>query len=241
MKRPDVGDPSIIKLKKTHSHRLGGGGYRSKGGGRYMGLFDWNFVAGYIKKKANDTLYTGVTENKTNGQYFMFQLQESILSNYIWAKSYKRNKTVKFGLQNTYELGLKSGSATGDSSNYSDVKTPTSGNTNFFFNYQLGLAMVIRLGKKADIGYTYYPYVKSVFAPDVKHYSKARFRYGHLMGEYSFGGKRQYELKYLRGGRMYIGASYTQAKQDFTTNPKYYMGSSNVSTSWIQLSMGRIF
>lgn len=206
-----------------------------------MGLWDWNFAGGYINKTASPENTASIGQQSTSGQYIMFQLQESILSNYIWAKSYNRNKRVKFGLQNTYEPGIRWGQAIRDSSNYSTVAISQPSATKVFFNYQLGLALVVRITDQIDAGFTYYPFVNSVLTPSVDKYSKLRFRYGPLMAEYSFGDKTALELKYLRGKKIYIGASYTKMNQNFT-NPYYYgFGTSNTATSLYQVSIGRIF
>jgi hypothetical protein len=235
MKKPSVPEPSIMKIKKVRSH--------SSYNDQYMGLWDWNFAGGYINKTATlDKATTlGVNEQNTSGQYIMFQLQESILSNYIWAKSYKRNKRVKFGLQNTYEPGIRWGQAIRDSSNYSTVAISQPSATKVFFNYQLGLALALRINDQVDVGFTYYPFVNSVLTPGVDKYSKLRFRYGPLMAEYSFGDKTALEFKYLRGKKIYIGASYTKTDQSFT-NPYYHgYGTSNTATSLYQISIGRVF
>ena len=235
MKKPSVPEPSIMKVKKVRSHSS----YNSQ----YMGLWDWNFAGGYISKKATPETTTtlGPSEQATNGQYIMFQLQESILSNYIWARSYNRNKRVKFGLQNTYEPGIRWGQAIVDSSNYSTVAISQPSVTKVFFNYQLGLALAIRITDQIDAGFTYYPFVNSVLTPSVNKYSKLRFRYGPVMAEYSFGDKTAFEFKYLRGKKIYFGASYTKTDQNFT-NPYYYgYGTSNTATSLYQVSIGRVF
>lgn len=236
LKKPDVPDPSLLKIKQSKGIYHGAG---------YMGLWDWNFSLGYIDKSARlaSAPITPATLN-TSGQYFMFHLQDGLLSNYYLAKSYKKNKRFKFGFQNTIDLGVKRGAAAGDSSNHATAKGPMDADLNFFFNYQAGLAMVLRLSPTLDVGYTYYPYVKSIFHPSQSKgtYWKARLRYTNFMFEYSFGDDKCVELKYLRGRKMYIGLSYTETRR---ARSDYYVGygsnTTNINTNWFQLSLGRVF
>ncbi|MES2701412.1 MAG: hypothetical protein V4649_02180 [Bacteroidota bacterium] len=231
LKKPDVPTPSLLKIKQAKGI--------SRGGSGYMGLFDWNFSAGYIDKTASQGAITAPLSLNTSGQYFMFHWQDGLLSNYFLAKSYKRDKRIKFGFQNTVDLGLKRGVANGDSSNYAFAKeSANTGKLDFFVNYQAGLAVVVRVNRTIDVGYTYYPYVKSVFSPDIKNYSKVRARISRFMAEYSFNGKTSYEFKYLHSRKLYIGVSYTESEKRYSD---FSHGTSNVATSWIHLSLGRVF
>jgi hypothetical protein len=235
LKKPTVPEPSIMKIKKVKSY--------SSYGSNYMGLWDWNFAGAYVSKTATpiESYPVGAHEQSTTGQYVMFQLQESIISNYIWAKSYKRDKRVKFGLQNVYEPGIRWGQAAHDSSDYSSTTTLPPSVAKIFFNYQFGLAFAVRITSQVDVGFTYYPYVYSKLTPGVQEYSKLRLRYSHFMAEYSFGDKTALEFKYLRGKKIYFGASYTTSAKNFT-NPYYYgYGTTNSSTGLYQLSIGRAF
>ena len=209
------------------------------GSGRKMGLFDINIGVGNTDRVAreNTTLPQPATQS-TGGQYALFQFQESILSNYFWARSYKKNKRVKFGFQDTYELGLKSGSANSDSSTYATAKTSPAGTFKSFFNYEAGLAIVVRITNSADIGYTYYPYVHSSLTPDTKNYSKLRLRYSHFTGEVTFGGKQSYDFKYTHR-KMYLGLSYTLLSH--TYNRYGFDNPSDVKTNLLKLSIGHIF
>lgn len=231
LQKPSVPTPSI-KLVKTPKH------YRASAGS--MGLFDLNFSAGYINKTAAVTQASmPLTEVATSGQYFMGHLQESVLSNYFLAKRSKRDKKFKLGLQNTVDLGVKRGAAINSMSDYAKPAATDAGQIKLFLNYQFGIATALRLARSADVGFTYYPYVKSMFAPDVKKYMKARLRYSRVMVEYSFGGVNAVELKYIKSGRTYVGLSYTNNNRMYTGTYPYL--SSDVNTRWYQLSIGRVF
>jgi hypothetical protein len=241
MEKPIVPTPDMHKLKKTHHFRLGhsySGHSNGRGMGGSMGLFDWNFSLGYIDKTANENLPgREPAQLNTDGQFAMFHLQESVLSNYFLAKKYHKDKRIKFGFQDTFDLGVKRGVAVDKTSNLATSTTLGSGDLSSFFNYQAGLAVVIKVNSLIDVGYTYYPYVNSIFSPDTKAYAKARLRCGPLMGEYSFNGKNSFELKYLAKRKLYIGLSYTQYNQNF-----YDAGYiSNVNTHWYHFSLGRVF
>ena len=99
LKKPDVPEPTLKMVKAPK--------YRANSAGS-MGLFDWNFSLGYINKTAT-VKQTGTLplDVESSGQYAMFHLQESILSNYFLAKKYKRNKRFKIGFQNTFDFGMK--------------------------------------------------------------------------------------------------------------------------------------
>jgi hypothetical protein len=235
LRKPDVPDPSLLKIKQSKGYY---------GGPGYMGLWDWNFSLGYIDRSARlASAPITPAELNTSGQYFMFHLQDGLLSNYFLAKSYKRDKRFKFGFQNTFDLGVKRGAAASDSSKYVTAKSPIDGDMNFFFNYQAGFAAVLRVTRSLDIGYTYYPYVKSIFHPNSKTYWKARVRYSRFMAEYSFGDDKCFEFKYLRSSKMYIGFSYTENRRSHS-DYSYGIGgynTTNVNTNWIHLSIGRVF
>jgi hypothetical protein len=239
LQKPDVTPPSLKKVKRVHYHKHSYG--RTGYGGGYMGLFDWNFSLGYIDKLAQET-FPGVAapnDLATSGQYFMGHLQESVLSNYFLGKKSKRNRRVKFGFQDTFDLGLMRGAATDKSSDFTTNNTAQYGNkVSGFFNYEAGLAIVVRAGKRVDLGYTYYPYVNSTFAPGIRNYSKVRVRLGPVMGEYSFNGKTELALKYLRGSKLYFGLSYNKTEGRYI-NSGY--GISNVSTNWFHISLGKVF
>ena len=209
--------------------------------GRKMGLFDFNIGVGNADRvaKENTTLHPPATQS-TGGQYGLVQIQESILSNYFWARASKKNKRVKFGFQDTYELGLKTGSVNSDSSTYAIAKTPQTQTNSFksFFNYEAGLAIVVRITNSADIGYTYYPYVSSSLTPFTKQYSKLRLRYSHFTGEVTFGGKQSYDFKYTHR-KIYFGLSYTRLSHTYTYYGFY--NPSDVKTNLLKLGIGYIF
>lgn len=228
LQKPTVPEPSL-KIVKTQKTRYGTGA-------GYMGLFDWNVSGGYISK---DVTQTGMATPalSAGGGYAMFHLQESVLSNYFLAKKYKRNKRVKIGLQNTFDFGMGMGSAARRSTEVLPIDTLSKG-LKFYLNYQFGIASAIRITNKVDIGYTYYAYSKTLFFPDTRSYHKARFRYSHLMAEYSFGGVQAIELKYLRGKKGYFGLGYYNYEQQY--NAAYALPRT-VNTSWYQISIGKVF
>jgi hypothetical protein len=225
LEKPQVALPSIMKPKKTK--------YSSNKGG-YMGLWDWNFGVGYIDKTEQRKDGASLANEKTNGVYTLFQLQESMLSNYFWAR--KKNKRVKFGLQNTATLGIKMGPALDNSAVAASKKDK--GSVDYILDYQAGLALAVRVSPKVDVGFTYYPYVYSSTYSDVGPYSKFRVRVGRLMCEYSAMGKQAIDVKYLRGRKLYMGVSYTHYEQN-TTN--YLTSSTTTNTNWIHLNFGRVF
>lgn len=231
LKKPDVPAPSIKLIKPAKSFRSSAGN---------MGLFDLNLSGGYIDKTASVTQTAApLTDVATSGQYVMGHLQESVLSNYFLARRSKRDKKFKIGLQNTFDLGVKRGAAINSTSDYTTPTASEAGKIKLFFNYQFGLAATLKVARNADIGFTYYPYVRSMFAPDTRKYMKARLRYSRLMVEYSFGGVSAVELKYIRSRKAYIGISYTNNDRLYTGSYPYI--SSDVNTRWYQLSIGRIF
>jgi len=229
LKKPDVISPSLklVRVPKYHANVAGS-----------MGLFDWNFSLGYINKDAT-VAPAPVTAPalSTSGQFVMFHLQESLLSNYKLARKYKRDKRFKFGFQNTFDLGMRMGGASEKSTSSIPIDTQVA-TPKFFFNYQAGIATAFRINAKADVGYTYYLYTQSIFAPDVRSYHKARFRYSHLMAEYSFGGRSAVDLKYVWNRKSYFGVSYSKSNQAFTTYP---LNTYNVDTKWYQVSIGKVF
>ena len=232
LKKPDVTTPSLKVVKPVKYY---------KGRAGHMGLFDFSFSGGYISKTAmvrNSSATT--TELPTSGQFLMAHMQEGVLSNYFLAKKYKRDKRFKFGLQNTVDLGIRRGAAVTTTSDYATPTTSEGGAMKFFLNYQFGLAAVLKLGKIADVGYTYYPYVSSIFCPETRSYSKVRLRCSRLMLEYSFNGQNCVELKYLRAGKSYIGFSYTNNDRKYQSMTYPYV-SSDVNTQWYQLTIGKVF
>ncbi len=230
LKKPDVPEPTLKMVKAPK--------YRANSAGS-MGLFDWNFSLGYINKTAT-VKQTGTLplDVESSGQYAMFHLQESILSNYFLAKKYKRNKRFKIGFQNTFDFGMKRGGATIDATNYAVPSPSQETSIDFYFNYQAAIATAFRINSKIDVGYSYYLYVKSVFSPETDRYSKARVRFGHFMGEYSFGGLSAVELKYVKNRKVYYGLGYTKNNQQFSNG---IATSSAVQTNWYQVSIGRVF
>jgi hypothetical protein len=232
LKKPNVATPSLKIVRPVKYY---------KGSASPMGLFDFSASAGYINKTA--MVYNPsatATELPSSGQFLMVHLQEGVLSNYFLAKKYKRDKKLKFGLQNTVDLGIRRGAAVTATSDYATPTTSEGGAMKFFLNYQFGLAAVLKLGKIADIGYTYYPYVNSIFCPETRSYSKARFRCSRVMLEYSFNGQNSIELKYLRAGKAYIGLSYTNNDRKYQSMTYPYV-SSDVNTQWYQLTIGKVF
>lgn len=226
LEKPQVALPSLLKPKKTH--------YRSNKAG-YMGLWDWNFGMGYIDKTEQRKDGSTLTSNeKTTGVYTMFQLQESMLSNYFWAR--KKNKRIKFGFQNTGTIGIKMGPALDNNAVAASKKDM--GQVDYILDYQAGLALAVRVSPKVDVGFTYYPYVYSSTYSDVGNYAKFRLRAGRFMCEYSAMGKQAIDVKYLRGRKLYLGLSYTHYEQ---TSTNYYNSSLNTSTNWIHLNFGRVF
>ena len=231
LEKPSVPAPSIKKVKTVHSSG-------DKAG--YMGLFDCNFGAGYISKTTHET-FRGYSPRNLNseGQYANFRLQEGVLSNYFLAKKYNRDKRVKFGFQETLDLGVKWGEAANTQSNHTtDTLNKNTDKVGGYFGYQAAGAVVVRVSPSFDLGFTWYPYVKSALCPGVTSYSKLRARLGHFMAEYSFGGRTAVELKYVRNRKLYVGGSYSKYEQNFTNG---YSGNANVNTNFYQVSIGRVF
>ncbi len=165
----------------------------------YMGLNDFNLALGrhnYQAGKEATTLQPFSSEIKTEATYFLFHLQDGMLSNYFW--SMNDDKRIKFGISETLELGYMWG-------NRNEVYTQPGVETQsydypvkkFIGAYELGVGIIFRLGVKMDAGFTYYPFIASNFT-EYERYGKFRFRYDHYLIELSTLGKNAIDIRYLK-------------------------------------------
>jgi hypothetical protein len=168
------------------------------------------------------------SNSTTNNTYGVFHFQESLLCNYFWAD--KDDKKVKFGFQETIDLGYGRGptvSTTTVAGTSSPEERTVKGR--LLFSYQAALAGVYKVNEDIDAGLTYYFFVSSDFTPN-KRYAKFRARYTHFMAEVSAFGKSAIDLKYTRDipgsyetASYFIGISYINNTDDkyFGTDGEY--------------------
>ncbi len=206
----------------------------------YMGLFDMNLSAGYQNNKEHHVYFPGPgSEDKNkNSIYVLGHFQESLLSNYFWAT--KQDQKVKFGFQETLDLGCSYGNEVTSGTAYPENKKQSG--FGLIFAYEAGLAAVYKVNNTIDVGFTYYPFILSSFTP-YNHYAKLRLRYSNFMGEFSAFGKTGIEFKYLKATKdnfnehdrstsIYYGISYFTNGEDHP----YWSKSNN----FLHLSIGLI-
>lgn len=213
----------------------------------YMGLWDLNVSSGYIHNSEHHTYTTTDFENTSgNAPFVMIHIQESVLSNYVWAT--QSDKKVKFGVTETLDLGSSYSFSTKSNTSMSGLGSQTidtkSTNFGFLFAYEAGAGVVYKISNDMDAGITYYALALSTFMPNT-HYAKFRFRYTNYMCELSAFGKTGLDLKYMKGSKIknkevrdresssYFGVSISGHHED----SQYW----NKSVTFVYFNFGFIF
>jgi hypothetical protein len=165
----------------------------------YMGLSDFNLAIGrhnYLSIQDPTYIQPFASEITTHASYFLFHLQDGLLSNYFW--SMQDDKRIKFGITETLDIGYIWGATrevyTRPGSETQTLDIPVK---KFIGGYEAGLGIIFRLGVRMDVGFTFYPFITSSFS-EYERYAKFRFRYNHFLGELSAFGKNAFDFRYLK-------------------------------------------
>lgn len=215
----------------------------------YMGLWDMAIAAGFHHNSTHESFNpTGTEDTKLNQGYLLGHFQESLLSNYMWARN--QDQKVKFGFQETLDLGGAYGSKSTSSENAGVPDVDPESGAEFQIAYEAAFAVVYKVNDLMDAGFSYYPFIASSFTSSNK-YAKFRFRYAHYMAEVSAFGKTALDLKYVmasvnksgqfdRTSSEYIGLTYTGWSED-RGSTSGVGGKFEEGSHFVQLSYGFIF
>lgn len=195
----------------------------------FLGLFDVHLAYGQQRQEVHqDPSYISPysTVSKKASSYAYLHFQESMLSNYFFAT--KEDKRVKFGIQETFQLGYIS-SETKVASTLAGYEPQyfTTDKKKIIFNYEVGIAVAVRLNNKIDAGVTYYPFIVTIFS-DYQRYAKFRFRYNHVQAELSAFGKKALDIRYVHRVKnsltimnYFFGISYMPYASDNSSLAEY--------------------